>query len=222
MTALRAAQRSRCLIITTIMSYCLAFIIMAKAEALQNQPFGDRIPSSSHLGLTGTDAQDGATAGVTPRDTHALHASPSLVAQSGRGLAQYPRSGSPSQVRAQVNAFVVAYNNATAHSCEWPTQVVCAGHLQVSTYTPMTCNHVLVYCLTNGFTTPSLRQNVFNCVSPHKRLAIFVTEPNEHVDRFEQLRHTLKDAAWDSLAPDLLNQRSTRFSHEALAGVTCR
>ena len=120
----------------------------------------------------------------------------------------------------QIDAFVAAYN-ATVRPFEWTVQVVCTKYLQVSTYANE-CNHVLVYCLTNGFTTPSLRQNVFNCVSPHERLAIFGTEPNERVDRFEQLRHTLKDAAWDSLAPDLLNQRSTRFSHEALAGVTCR
>ena len=123
-------------------------------------------------------------------------------------------------MRVQIDAFVAVYN-ATAHPCEWTTHVVCAKYLQVSTYANE-CNHVLVYCLTNGFTTPGLRQNIFNCFSSHERLAIFVTEPHELVDRFEQLRHALKDAAGDSLAPDLLNQRSTRFSHEALAGVTCR
>jgi hypothetical protein len=123
-------------------------------------------------------------------------------------------------MRVQIDAFVAVYD-ATAHPCEWTTQVVCAKYLQFSTYANE-CNHVLVYYLTNGFTTPGLRQNIFNCFSSHERLAIFVTEPHELVDRFEQLRHALKDAAWDSLAPDLLNQRSTRFSHEALAGVTCR
>jgi hypothetical protein len=123
-------------------------------------------------------------------------------------------------MRDQVDAFVAVYD-ATAHPFEWTTQAVCAKHLQVSTYANE-CNHVLVYCLTNGFTTPGLRQNIFNCFSPHDRLVIFVTEPNELVDRFEQLRHALKDAARDSLAPDLLNQRSTKFSHEALAGVPCR
>jgi hypothetical protein len=114
-------------------------------------------------------------------------------------------------VRDQINAFVAVYD-ATAHPCEWTTQVVCAKYLQVSTYANE-CNHVLVYYLTNGFTTPGLRQNIFNCFSSHVRLAIFVTEPNELVDRFDQLRHALKDAARDSLARDL----STRLSHEALA-----
>jgi len=128
--------------------------------------------------------------------------------------------GPPSQVRDQIDAFVAA-DNATAHPFEWTTQVVCATHLQVSTYANE-CNHLLFYCLTNGFTTPGLRRNVINCVSPHERLVIFVIEPNELVDRFDQLRHALKDAMRDSLARDLPNQRSTRFSHEALAGVTCR
>lgn len=99
--------------------------------------------------------------------------------------------------------------------------MVCAKYLQISTYANE-CNHVLVYCLNNGFTTPGLRQNIFNCFSPHDRLVIFVTEPNELVDRFKQLRHALKYAARDSLAPDFLNQRSTKFSHEALAGVPYR
>jgi hypothetical protein len=97
------------------------------------------------------------------------------------------------------------------------TQVVCAKHFQVATYANE-CHQVLVYCLTNGFTTPGLRQNVFNYFGPHERLVIFATESNELVDRFDQLRHVLTDATRDSLARDL----STRLSHEALAGVTCR
>lgn len=126
-----------------------------------------------------------------------------------------PSLGLPSQVRGHTDACIAAYN-ATAHPFEWTTQVVCAKHFQVATYANE-CNQVLVYCLTNGFTTPGLRQNVFNCFGPHERLVIFVTESNELVDRFDQLRHALKDAARDSLARDL----STRLSHEALAGVTC-
>jgi len=127
-----------------------------------------------------------------------------------------PSLGPPSQVRDQTDAFVAAYN-ATAHPFEWTTQVVCVKHFQVSTYRNE-CNQVLVYCLTNGFTTPGLRQNVFNCFGPHQRLVVFVTESNELADRFDQLRHALKDATRDSLARDL----STRFSHEALAGIMCR
>lgn len=146
----------------------------------------------------GTGTQDGATAGGAPPGTRALHAYLCLVAQLGGGLVQVSSLGPPSQMRAQIDTFVAAYN-ATAHPCEWTTQVVCPKHLQVSTCANE-CNHVLVYCLTNGFTTPGLRQKVFNCISPHERLVVFVTEPNELLHRFDQLRHTLKDAARDSLA----------------------
>ena len=131
-----------------------------------------------------------------------------------------PSLGLPSQVRGHTDACVAAYN-ATAHPFEWTTQVVCAKHFQVATYANE-CNHVLVYCLSNGFTTPGLRQNVFNCFGTHERLVVFVTESNELVDRFDQLRHALKDATRDSLARDLPNQHSTRFSNEGLAGITCR
>lgn len=71
-----------------------------------------------------------------------------------------PSLGLPSQVRGHTDACIAAYN-ATAHPFEWTTQVVCAKHFQVSTYANE-CHQVLVYCLSNGFTTPGLRQNVFN------------------------------------------------------------
>ena len=119
---------------------------------------GDRGISSSHLGLTGTGAQDRATAGVAPPGTRALHASSCLVAQSGRGLASILARATLAGARPdRCLRRCLQCNGASVRMDH-------TGGLHQSISKPQQyaneCHHVLVYCLTNGFTTPGLRQNV--------------------------------------------------------------
>ena len=48
-----------------------------------------------------------------------------------------------------------------------------------------------------------LLQNVVDCFGPHERLGVLVIEPNELVDRRNQLRHAFEDALPNALARDL-------------------
>ena len=100
---------------------------------------------------------------MAPLETRALHAYSCLVAQSGRGLASILARATLAGARPdRCLPRCLQYDGASVrmdHTFEWTIQVVCTKYLQVSTYANE-CHHVLVYCLTNGFTTPGLRQNV--------------------------------------------------------------
>ena len=110
-----------------------------------------------------TGAQDGATAIVAPSDTHALHAYPGLVAQSGGGLVQYPHSGRPRRYEFHLTAAGARPNQCRRRCLQCDGAFVRMDHTSGLRQTSPSfndgneCNQVLVYCLTNGFTTPSLR-----------------------------------------------------------------
>ena len=60
----------------------------------------------------------------------------------------------------------------------------------------------LVYCLSNGFTTGHLLDDIFRFLRPNKRLGVLVVEPDVLFDGGYQFRHAFEYSPTDSFPCD--------------------